>query len=232
MLWNYIVDIAYILVALAIVILFAKKGFVESVFRFGRYIAAAIFTYFIGPTVSGFLYQKWIFHWIATPVANKIENFLNNTVGNVQIDNLVDSLPALVKKFVDTDALKEKYGATVESFGEIADEFSASVSAPLAGLISNVLAYISVFLLSLLVLGLLFLLLNKIFKTLPALHVANCILGAVFGVLAAFLTLSIVTWLVGLCISLFGSGERLALFTENSRVFGFFQNLNIFNLFN
>ena len=231
MIWNYVIDISYLVVALGVIILFASRGFFSSVFYFGRYIAAAVITYSFGPLLSGFLYDKWIFRWIATPVAQRVENFLNNTVGSVDIEGLLDSLPVLVQKMADTEALSEKYGTAVGNFGTVAEEFSASVSAPLASLISNVLAYVSIFFLSILLLKLVFFLLNKFFESVPVLNTINRIFGALLGVLAAFLLRAGITWLLGVLISLFTTSGHLASLAESSRIFGFFQNLNFFNLF-
>ena len=149
----------------------------------------------------------------------------------MNIEGLLDSLPALVQKMADTEALTEKYGAAVESFESVANDFSASVSAPLASLISNVLAYVAIFVLLVLILKLLFLLLNKIFDSVPVLKTINRILGAILGLLAAFLLLAAITWLLGVVISLFASSGHLARLAESSKVFGFFKNLNFFNLF-
>ena len=231
MILNYAVDILYILLAVVIVILFACKGFFSAVFHFGRYIAAAMITYTFGPMLSRFLYQKWIFSWIAVPVAEKVENFLNNTVGNVDIESLVESLPALVKKFADVEALSAKYGTAVDSFHAVAEDFSATVASPLASLLSNAIAYLVIFFVSVLLLKLLFFLLDKFFDAIPLLKAINHFLGTLLGVLTAFLVLAALTWLVGLLISLLGDNEWLLHLAENSRLFGFFQNLNFFNLF-
>lgn len=228
--WSCVVDVLYLLAALAVIVLFAKRGFFDAVFRFGRYIAAAMLTYAFGPMLSHFLYEKWIFNWIATPVAARVEAFLQNTVGSVDIDGVIRAVPAFVRRFADTAELKEKYSAKVNSFGGVAEDFSASVSAPIAGLLSNLLAYVAVFFVSLLLLKLLSVLLNKLFKA-PGLNVVNSILGALLGVLAAYLTLVGVTWLLGMLIGLFGSGETLVRFTESTRIFAFFQNSNFLNLF-
>ena len=230
MVFNYVLDVIYVLAALAVVVLFAKRGFFSSVFHFGRYIAAAILTYIFAPMLSSFLYRKWIFRWIAVPVSERVENFLNNTVGSVDMDGLVNSLPRLVKRFADTDALKEKYGATVEGLGDAAWSFSETVSSPIATLLSNIVSYVAVFFLSILLLKLAFFFLNRFFTSVPLLKQTNRFLGALLGVLAAFLLLAGVTWVLGALIGLFGRGEWLAALSRG-RMFGFFQNLNFFNLF-
>lgn len=231
MIFNYAADVFYILAALIIVILFAYRGFFASVFHFGRYIAAAIISYSAGPVLSRFLYQKWIFFWIAAPVAQKVENFLNNTVGSVDIEGMVESLPTLVKKFADTEALYAKYGTAVDGFHTVAEEFSATVAAPLATLLSNIVAYAVIFFVSVLLLKLLSFLLDKFFDSIPLLNKINHFLGAILGVLAAFLALAGVTWLLGVLIGLFGNNEWLRSLAEHSKFFDFFEKLNFFNLF-
>lgn len=231
MVLNYAVDIIYILAAVLVIILFACRGFFASVFHFGRYIAAAMLAYSFGPGLSRFLYEKWIFQWIAVPVSEKVENFLNNTIGSVDIDSLVSSLPALVQKFADVEQLYAKYGETVDSFHEVAEEFSATLASPLASLLSNAISYVAIFFVSVLILKLVFFLLDKFFDSIPLLNAINHFLGFVLGALAAFLVLAGITWLLGVVISLFGNNEWLTSLAESSRLFGFFQNLNFFNLF-
>lgn len=231
MIWSYVIDIFYVLAAISVVVLFTTKGFVASVSRFGRYIAAAITTYTFGPRLSDFFYERWFFPWISRPVADRVSNFLNNTIGAVDMDGVVDSLPVLVRKFANADALREKYGAAVDNIDSFSKEVARTVSAPPAGLLSNLLAYVAIFLVSLLVFGLLFLLLDKMFDAIPALNVLNRILGFALGLLSAFLALAVITWLLGVLFGLFAPGERFAAFAEGSHIFGYFKELNFFNLF-
>lgn len=231
MILSYALDIFYILAAVFVVIFFTAKGFVACISRFGRYIGAAILTYVFGPILSGFLYEKWIFPWIFRPVTERIAKFLHNTMGAIDMDGLVDSLPLLVRKFANADALMEKYGAAVDNIDSFSSELSGMVSAPPASLLSNLLAYVAVFLVSVLLLSVLFFLLEKLFCGIPALNAVNRFFGFLLGLLAAFLVLAVITWLLGVLISLFASGGHLAALAERSYIFGYFKELNFFNLF-
>ena len=231
MILSYVLDILYILAAVFVVILFTSKGFVACISRFGKYIGAAILTYVFGPILSSFLYERWIFPWIFRPVAEKTAKFLHNTIGAVDMEGLVDSLPFLVRKFANADALKDKYGAAVDNIDSFSSEIAQTVSAPPASLLSNLLAYVAVFLVSVLLLSLLFFLLEKLFSGVPALSAVNRFLGFLLGLLAAFLALAVITWLLGVLISLFASGGRLSALAERSYIFGYFKELNFFNLF-
>ena len=231
MILNYAVDIFYVLVAILTVFLFSHRGLFASVFHFGRYIAAAMVTYSFGPAFSLFLYERWIFSWIAVPVAERVENFLNNPIGSVDINALVESLPVIIKKFADVDVLYEKYGVAADSFHEVASEFSSALAAPLATLISNALAYVLIFFAATLLLKLVFVLLNKFFESIPLLKAINHFLGALLGGFAAFLALAGITWVIGVLIGLFGDLEWLRLLAEQSVLFNYFQELSFFNLF-
>lgn len=228
--FRYIVDIAYIVSAIAIVVIFTARGFFESVFRFGRYIAALMISWFCGPMLSDYLYDKWIYGWIADPLYQKISAFLSNTVGSVDVEELIESLPGLVRRFVDVEAMETKYGNTLSSIDGAALDFADAVAQPPASLISNLIAYVAIYFLALLVLTLVFKLMNRVFD-IPVLSAINRFLGALLGILTAFFVLSAVTWLIGALAGLFGGGERLSALAEGSRLFGFFQNLQFFKLF-
>ncbi len=226
----HIVDIAYILGALGIILLFTVRGFFESVFRFGRYIAALLMSWFWGPVLSRFLYEKWIFGWISEPLSEKISAFLANTVGSVDVEGLIESLPVLVRRFVDAEAMETKYGNTLASLDGVAADVAATISEPPASLLSNLIAYVAIYFLALLGLTLVFKLMNRVFD-IPVLNVINRILGALLGVVTAFLVLSALTWLIGALVGLFGGGDKIEVLAESTWLFGYFRDLEFFKLF-
>lgn len=228
---KYLVDGIYVLVAVVMIAVFAKRGFFESVFRVGRHVAAGLISYFVGPTVSGFISSKWIYDGIFNVVSEKLETFLVNTAESFDLAALIESLPFLVKQFIDPAALEEKYGATVEGFGTVADDFAASVAMPLSNIISNLLAYTAVYLLAMLALWVVFKVLNGIFK-LPVLNVINGVLGAALGLIAAILTLAVITWILTFVMGLVGFDSTFSQYVSASRLFVFFGEWEIFGFLN
>ncbi len=87
-------------------------------------------------------------------------------------------------------------------FGEKATEWLfedlISVSLPIPSLLESVLGYVSVFLVSLLVLWLVAAILSKICERIPIIGAVNRLLGVLLGLLIAFMTLAAVASLVKL----------------------------------
>lgn len=231
MVMKYLVDAIYLLIAAIVVIIFAKRGFFESVFRFGRHIAAGLISYFVGPTVSGFISSKWIYDGIFNVVSRNVEMFLVNTAESFDLASLVDSLPFLVRQFVDPAVLEEKYGAVIDNFGTVADDFAASVATPLASILSNLIAYVAVYFAAMLLLWVVFKVLNGIFK-LPILNVINSVLGAILGVVTAILLLAVLTWILSFMSGVIGFDSPFSQYVGESRLFAFFGEWEIFGFLN
>ena len=231
MIMQYLVDAIYLLIAVIVIVVFAKRGFFESVFRFGRHIAAGLISYFVGPTVSAFISSKWIYNGIFNVVSNSVEAFLVNTAESFDLASLVDSLPFLVKQFVDPAALEEKYGAVIENFGVVADDFAASVATPLSNILSNLIAYAIVYVAALLVLWVVFKILNGVFK-LPVLKTVNGVLGALLGVVTSILVLAVLTWILTFVLGIVGFETPFAQYVGSSRLFTFFGEWGLFGFIN
>ena len=227
---EYAVDLLYMILAVVTVAIFTKRGFIESVFRFGRSITAGVICYFAGPHVSKLIYDKLIYRGIVDFVSEKVEQFLINAVGSVDVQSLIDGLPFFVKQLVDRESMEAKYGNAVGNFEAVAHDFAETVSQPLASLLSNLIAYVLVFLASMLLLFILFKVLDGIFK-LPILNAINKTLGFIFGVLATCLLLAAITFLLGVLVGILGSTSTLKQLIEMSHLFRFFNNLSIFDLF-
>ncbi len=226
--FNYVIDLVYVALAVITLIVFYKRGFIDSVFRFGRVIFAGILAYLIGPSVGEWLKTKYIYGWINDWVSEKVSSFLNNTAGAVDIGGLIDQLPFLVRQLVNKEELVEKYSG--EALENVASDFAQSAAQPLASLLSNLIAYIAVYFLALLVLFLVFKALDLLSK-LPVLNAINKILGLIFGAIAAFLLLALVTYILGIFVGIIGSANQLTELVASSRLFRFFNGISLFNLF-
>ena len=227
---KYAVDLLYIILAVITVVIFTKRGFIESVFRFGRSITAGLICYFVGPHVSKLIYDKLIYRGIVGFVSEKVEQFLTNAVGSIDVQSMIDGLPFFVRQLVDRESMEEKYGSAVGSFETIAHDFAETVSQPLSSLLSNLLAYVLVFLVSMLALFILFKILDGIFK-LPILNAINKTLGFIFGLFATGLLLAAVTFVLGILVGILGSTSTLKQLIEMSQLFRLFNDLSIFDLF-
>ena len=224
------VDAAYVALAVIIIVFFTKRGFIDSLYRYGRTILAGVASFLLGPPVSKLVYEKWIYPWIFGLVSDKSHAVVSNTAEAIDLQALIDGLPFFVKKLVDREAIEAKYGNMEGELHGVVEDFSANVSSPLSWLLSNLIAYVAVFLLALLALFLIFKILDVVFK-LPVLRHLNRILGFIFGVLSAFVVLAAITFLLGVAVSLFGSGSLLRRLIGSSYLFRFFNYISIFDLF-
>ncbi len=228
--YSWIVDVLFLVIALITVIVYAKRGFVQSLFKHGRVLASGILAFSFGPMVGDLINTKFIYNGVYNWVWSKVSTIIDSTTGGIDLEGMIESLPFLVKQFVDPAALQEKYGQVMGNLEVTAQEFSASVATPVSGIISNLLAYVAVFLVSMLLLLVLGFLLDLLTK-LPIVHGVNCFLGFLLGVLAAFVLLSLLTYVISLVVGIFVSSEALDVIINNTLLFKLFSNIQLFNLF-
>lgn len=227
---GWIVDLSFLAIAIATVIIFTKRGFVKSVFRYGRGIVSFVLAFTFGSSLGDWLNEKFIFHGIYSWTFSKIQTVLSVAAGKIDVDTLFDNLPFLVKQFVSEDALKAQFGHVLENAEESAEAFSRAVSAPLAGLLANLVAYLLIMAaasVALLLIGILFDLLTK----LPVIRQINTFLGFVVGAFSAFLLLALLTYLISLAVGVVLSVEAYADLQKNTIIFNWFDNIHLFELF-
>ena len=227
---KYLVDLIYIAFAVITVWVFTKRGFVESVFKYGHSIMAGILTFVFGPMVGEVIYAKFVYNGIHGWVSEKTSLLLHSAADKVDVDAVIEELPFIVKQFLNPDEIKAKFGETITDIEMSAQEFAAAVSEPISGVISNLIAYVIVFLVAVLVLLIFGKLLDLIVQ-LPILRTVNTALGFIVGIGAAILALSTVTYVLSLIISVFGDVLSLQTLSSTSVLFGFFDKLHLFDLF-
>ena len=228
--YSWLIDILFLVIAIVTIRVYTKCGFVKSVFMHGRALVAGILTFTFGPTVSAFIRDKFIYNGVYNWVCAKVNSLIASATGEVDVDGLVESLPFLVRQFVDPATLKEQYGHSLENLEHSAQAFSETVATPVAGILSNLLSYIAVFFVATLVLIVLGFLLDLLTQ-LPIIHGINCFLGCVLGFFAAFVWLSLLTYVISLAVSLFSSVTALQTVMDGSLLFRYFHEVQLFKLF-
>lgn len=226
---KYAIDLIYVIIAVVTIVIFTKRGFVESVFKYGRTIVASIISYAVGPFVSSVIYKCFMFDGIYYWVLDKIRIILHAAEERIDVDSLIDGLPFIVKQLLDPDEIKAIYGETMANIEQSALSFSATVSAPLANMLSNMIAYVLVFLVALILLFIFGKILDLIVH-LPILRTINSVLGFAVGVGATFLLLAAITYFISFITELFGDILSLQKLAENSHLFGVFDDIHFFDL--
>ena len=161
-----IVDVLFVLIAGIFIAVGAKRGFIKSLIQSAKFLLAFGITYFVGPMAGQFVKDRFVFQ----PVYNWLTD---KGVG------AAEKLP----DFLRPDP------ATV---GEGVLPFAESV----ATIISNLVGYVVVFVVSLILLTIVGWLLTKIADKIALLGVANRILGGVFGAVMGVVVLFIIACII------------------------------------
>lgn len=227
---NYLIDALFLLIAIVTIVIFTKRGFIQSLFHYGKTVFAVITAYILGPEVGNFMYNKFVYNSIYNWIDSNVESVFNSVAAKINIDAAIDEIPFIVKQFVTPEKIKDKYGETINNVEISTHEFSDFVAAPFARLVSNFLSYLLVFLIALILLFILSKLLGLLTK-LPIIHGLDSFIGFLLGAVAAFVFLSLLTYILSLIIGAFGNILSLERLVSTSYLFGFFSKIHLFDLF-
>ena len=197
----FLLDIILVLIFVIFAIDGTKKGFIKSVFGMGVTIAAILIAVNFYAPVANYFRGSLVYKQLTQNLNEKVSEYVSDTMDEQRLGELFEDAPtgiaALLAGFgTGTDQVSEKYEELVRNGEtEIAAKLSDYIVEPAAKTLSDALAVLVVFLASIVVLNLLVLLLDLIFK-LPVLSFANrfggFLLGAAVGLLVAFVFCTVV----------------------------------------
>ena len=188
---GIILDIILIAIAAACVIYGLKKGFFKAVMSFVTGIASLLLAYTFTPPLSRLIYENAVIDKVAGSLAKTFASIAE--AGKDAAENVVYDLTLLIES-AQFQHTVEQCGAEsdkVESFiGEASGGYEAVeqvayfVAEPVSRAVSELCAFIAIFVLSMVALRVLTALLGLIFK-LPVLKELDKTLGLVFGIASA-----------------------------------------------
>ena len=194
-----------------------KKGFVKTAFKLVIVAAALIIAYKFSPVLTEYVKSTPTYESITGSVRQSVSQSISRAFaveddGSEASDTSQASdkgtssglLPDLISKAViDTDAIREKYQESLSqgavNISEITDEF---IITPAAQFICRSLCFAVLFIVSVILLNLLVLLLDLIFK-LPVLKSMNKVGGAAMGTVSGILKVFIFCTLVEIALLYF-----------------------------
>ena len=227
---HVIADILFLVVGVGLDLVCAKRGFLKSAIHFLKTVLAFVFAYLFGSKLGQFLCDKFIAAPVREWVYGKLEGLYTQAANSVNADAIAAEFP----DFLLSDEIKANLSAAEGSGEELLNTMTDSIATPAATVISNILGYIGVFVISLVLLWVAAIILTKLVERITFLHRINTALGAVLGLLIAVTLL-----FVAASVIKFISAES-ELYTE-SVIVKFFGNsalleklkfLNIGNLLN
>lgn len=205
---SFLLDVVLIVVCVAIIVIATKRGFVRSLMSFVSKIVALIAAYTFTPVAASFLKTRFILE----PVTNSIATTLRQYVvsgGEYDFAAISDKIPqpvmALLERYnVTSDVIRDGLSAA-QTDGEVAlRSLSEKIADPVVTVISTAASFLAIFLIACLVLWIVTLIVNALFK-LPVLRTANTLLGFILGVCTAALIVFVYSSVISSLVTSLGS---------------------------
>lgn len=233
---SLLIDVVVILAFAISLISGIKRGFIRSIIRIVIVLTAIIGAIIYSPTVADYLNERYI----EKPIIKIAHDSINKlTSDSVDIDMLADERPSAFLKALDRFGVEiEDIRAFIAANGytndEKVDRIAEYMGAPVASALSNVIAFILLFLGIWFILWIVGRLVCLIF-CIPVLRTADKLLGAIFGTLSGL----IFAWglSVAFCdlmphLSVIFEGAFSDKIIENSVIVKYLGNIDPLSLFN
>lgn len=176
-----IADLVFVLLGVLIIWRCAKNGFLKCLFKFVRTILAIVLAYLlvgpVAPIVAENFIQEPVYDW----VYEKTNGIYMDAEESLDASSIVDDLP----DFIVTDELTDKLDNMEGAGEELVAVASEAISEPIVAILSNVVAFVALFILLFILLSIAVALLNSLLNRITLFHVANTILGWVWGIAVA-----------------------------------------------
>lgn len=190
----------------------ASRGFVRSVMSLVSTVAALFAAYAYTPMLAAYIKEKYLAERITNGIYETLKSLaLDTETDFYNLDRLTVDLPESLLSILDRynvnlsgflDKIRGITVGTEETVRGLAEE----VADPTAGVLSSSLAFLLLFIGTLVVLQILTTLLDVIFN-LPAVRSANLLLGFLFGALEAAVVALALTVLLSTLVTALGSIE-------------------------
>nr|MBQ5811929.1 CvpA family protein [Clostridia bacterium] len=201
------IDVILVAITLAVIIGGIRRGFIRSVFKLCSTIAAVIVAVLFYKELSAYFYDAFFFEITSEYIGGLIGNIIGDISESLDVSAIAAALPEQIRSTAELLGLNIEEIITNSITSESlvsADALTEGIAQSVATVVSNVTAFAALFFGSLIVLGLLGFILDKIAK-LPVLKTANRFLGFVFGVAEAFVLGMIVAKIISAIFSAYGA---------------------------
>jgi len=230
---NLIFDAVIAVSVLLSVIMGAKRGFIKSVMGVCTLIAALFVAYAFTPPAAQIIGQQKFIRDISVSIADTVKSLASNDSGSYDLNRLYEDMPdaftqILTRYGMDIGELTKEVPPDPNADAAALERLADLIAGPAAAAISSVLAFLALFVASVVILKILTWILDTVFQ-LPVLKTANTMLGFLFGVVAGVMWACVLS---SLSVTLIRAMSSISpdLFNEtvieNSVVLKFFSNLN------
>ena len=187
---GLLIDIIFALTAIIIIVVSTRRGFIRNIMRIVSFVLSTIIAATFCKTVAGIISSRWLDAKVSGIVGEQIASLSQKEGGeSYDLERLFDTEQSdfmkLLQRFgADVDQIAEDYGAITAGTEETVRELSERISHSITDVLSRVLAFLGLFLASILVLSLISWLLGLVAR-LPVLKQLNGFLGFLCGVILA-----------------------------------------------
>lgn len=233
---NFLFDIIIIAIIAFSIYRGVSRGFIKSVMKLLSFGIAFFAAYTFTGDLAKVYNDQFFLSSYTDKVSNAIAPVLQKTGEMFDLKKLFTEMPDAFKDLLtrfgaNVGELETSFGTSSAS-AETVENLSGKIAEPIAGMISTALAFITIFVGSLIILAILTWIIDLIFK-LPVLKKANKILGFILGLLLAFVYAFIFSKLAVKIIDV-GVAVRPEVFNENiisnSLLLKFFSGLSLFGI--
>lgn len=189
-----IVDVIFVLIGALIIWRCAKNGFIKCLFKMVRTALALTLAYFLVAPVAPIVAENFIEEPVYDYIHGEVSAIYENAEEDLAIDELINSLPDVLK----TEEMEEELNDIDASGDELVEAISEEISEPVVTVVSSVISFLVLFIILMIVLSILMALLNSLIEKITIIHLANTILGLVWGIVVALIVWTLLAVLCGL----------------------------------
>lgn len=181
---NFLIDLLIILIFGACCVLGYRLGIVKMLVQFSKNIIGVIAASFFASRLGSIFYDKVFKSLFEKLTAERISGWLGGEAdASPDVGPLIEAEHTEFFQFVqklgfDLEAITEKYAELGGNAGDLLVEYIAQ---PIAVAVSNVIAFVLIFIVTVLAVQLVGFIVSRIAK-LPVLNVTNRILGLLLGI--------------------------------------------------
>ena len=232
---SFILDGVLIAICAFVLFFSVKRGFVRTILSIVSSVAAILLSVVFTPTVSEFLYNKFLLNSITSGISGTVASLAGTDDGHGVVklfEEMPDAFENILTRYNVSEATAASMLEGAKNGTENAASISEKIAAPVASTISNALGFIICFVAAMIVLKIIIAVVDNFFR-LPILNSANKAAGIILGVVLVFVILSVYSSVAVQLVDALGSVSP-DLFGKNAIdgtiIVKFFSEHNVFGM--
>ena len=178
---HLIADLIFVLLGAFIIWRCVHNGFIKCLFKFARTLLAILIAWLLVNPIAPIIGEKFIEEPVYDFVFDKINAVYLEAEDSFDAEKVIEDLPS----FLTAGDVEEKLNDLEGDGEELVASISEEITEPIVTIISSVIAFVVLFIVAFILLSIALHLLNALIDKIKFIHLANKILGGVWGLLIA-----------------------------------------------